>query len=109
MKHTNKMSYFANFRMLNRLILQFSFAQTVLFCNSVIIVKFPKVRSTQFELVINCHRLTLKLVRGFKKVYFFAIFSLFGYFSCSFLSLYRSQKVIRPAEAYIWLFVAQSL
>ena len=27
----------------------------------------------------------------------------------SFLSLYRSQKVIRPAEAYIWLFVAQSL
>ena len=26
-----------------------------------------------------------------------------------FLSLYRSQKVIRPAEAYIWLFVAQSL
>ena len=27
MKHTNKMSYFANFRMLNRLILQFSFAK----------------------------------------------------------------------------------
>ena len=33
MTHTNKMSYFANFRMSNRLILQFSFAQTVLFCN----------------------------------------------------------------------------
>ena len=28
----------------------------------VIIVKFPKVRSTQFELVTNCYRLTLKLV-----------------------------------------------
>ena len=69
MTHTNKMSYFANFRMLNRLILQFSFAKTVLFCKFlspkpsyfaifVIIVKFPKVRSTQFELVTNCHRLT---------------------------------------------------
>ena len=33
MTYTNKMSYFANFRMLNRLILQFSFAKTVLFCN----------------------------------------------------------------------------
>ena len=81
MKHTNKMSYFANFRMLNRLILQFSFAQTVLFCKFltpkpsyfaifVIIVKFPKVRSTQFELVTNCHRLTLKLVRGLKNLFF---------------------------------------
>ena len=70
MKRTNKMSYFANFRMLNRLILQFSFAQTVLFCIFVIIVKFPKVRNTQFELVTNCYRLTLKLVRGLKNLFF---------------------------------------
>ena len=49
MTYTNKMSYFAIF---------------------VIIVKFPKVRSTQFELVTNCHRLTLKLVRGLKNLFF---------------------------------------
>ena len=80
MTHTNKMSYFAIFRMLNHLILQFFAYQTVLFCNFlspkpsyfaifVIIVKFPKVRSTQFELVTNCHRLTLKLVRGLKNLF----------------------------------------
>ena len=33
MTHTNKMSYFAIFRMLNHLILQFFACQTVLFCN----------------------------------------------------------------------------
>ena len=47
----------------------------------MIIVKFPKVRSTQFELVTNCHRLTLKLVRGLKKVYFFCVFLIFRIYS----------------------------
>ena len=43
----------------------------------MIIVKFPKVSSTQFELVTNCHRLTLKLVKGLKKVYFFVFLQSF--------------------------------
>ena len=34
---------------------------------------------------------------------------LFSYSLVTFLPLCQNQKVIRPAEAYIWLFVAQSL
>ena len=81
MTHTNKMSYFASFCALNHLILQISSSKTILFCNflspklsyfaiCVIIVKFRKVCGTQFELVTNCHRLTLKLVRGLKNLFF---------------------------------------
>ena len=75
----------------------------------MIIVKFPKVRSTQFELVTNCHRLTLKLVRGLKKVYFLQSFPCLVIFLVVFLSLYRSQKLIRPAEAYIYGFLLLNL